>query len=715
MKFKTLLSILLLLLTITGIARPAKPGILTISQPDGSTFQAYIRGDEFARIKTTISGHAIIQEEDGWWCYAQFSEDGSRHSTGYRVGERMPGIIEATTLDIPYGKIHRIGEQLRSVAVSPRLLNTDNDTSEITEKHGLVILAQFSDFSFKYTRQDFVDLLTKEGFDNNGATGCAIEYFNAQFDGKIDFKFDVSEIITLGSRRAYYGSNDSNGNDKNPAQMIADACRLASESGIDFSIYDDDNNGEVDNIFVFFAGGDEAEGAGEDCIWSHAWFVYDGAGIDLILNEKRINRYACTAEISILGENTEVLAGIGTFCHEYSHTFGLPDFYDTDYEESGGWAAGMWLSTSPMDAGNMNNNNNTPPYLNAVERTLLGISEPVLIESNGTYRLEPIHYNGQVYRLDTDREDEYYLLECRSEEGWDKYIGGKGMLVYHIDRNGTAIRRWTTYNTVNVDPSHQYADLIEADSRKDNFLRPDEYYYSTSNIKSIFFPYGEVNSITPTTGLKFWSGKTCPIAITNICWDGDAILFNVIGLSGDGTPPVATGIKTEAFMDAAIIRFSSSNKSYEGEATVSWGRTDKEATITKVSPYEPGKYSITLEGLEPGNKTYSVKIWFENEIARGETKSTSFMTSKAAPVSWPYIYLGKAAVGNGTFDIGTELPLRVYNAGKAEAIEWSFNGKPIESTGDGYYEVTQGGTLKAFVYWEDGGVDVLEKHIDIAE
>ena len=105
--------------------------------------------DEFARIKTTISGHAIIQEEDGWWCYAQFSEDGSRHSTGYRVGERMPGIIEATTLDIPYGKIHRIGEQLRSVAVSPRLLNTDNDTSEITEKHGLVILAQFSDFSFK--------------------------------------------------------------------------------------------------------------------------------------------------------------------------------------------------------------------------------------------------------------------------------------------------------------------------------------------------------------------------------------------------------------------------------------------------------------------------------------------------------------------------------------------------------------------------------------
>ena len=122
-----------------------------------------------------------------------------------------------------------------------------------------------------------------------------------------------------------------------------------------------------------------------------------------------------------------------------------------------------------------------------------------------------------------------------------------------------------------------------------------------------------------------------------------------------------------------------------------------------------------MEGLEPGNKTYSVKIWFENEIARGETKSTSFMTSKAAPVSWPYIYLGKAAVGNGTFDIGTELPLRVYNAGKAEAIEWSFNGKPIESTGNGYYEVTQSGTLKAFVYWEDGGVDVLEKHIDIAE
>lgn len=714
MKFKILLSILVLLLTIASNARPAKPGILTLSQPDGSTFQAYIRGDEFARIKTTVSGHAIIQEEDGWWCYAQFSEDGSRHSSGYRVGEPIPGIIEATALQIPYDKIYDIGKISRSVALSPKLQNSDNESVEITEKHGIVILAEFSDVPFRYTRQDFVDLLTKEGFDNNGATGCAIEYFNAQFNGKIDFRFDVSEIVTLGSRRAYYGGNDTNGNDKNPAQMITDACELASESGIDFSIYDDDNDGEVDNVFVFFAGCDEAEGAGEDCIWSHAWFVQDGAGISLTLDGKKINRYACTAEISILNDKTEVLAGIGTFCHEYSHTFGLPDFYDTDYEENGGWAAGMWLSTSLMDGGNMNNNNNTPPYLNAVERTLLGISEPVVIESNGTYRLEPVHRNGQVYRLDTDREDEYYLLECRSEEGWDKYIGGKGMLVYHIDRNGTAIRRWTSYNTVNVDPSHQYADLIEADSRNDNFQTMRDYYYSTSNIRSIFFPYGEMNSITPSSGLKFWSGKSCPIAITNISWDGDAILFNVIGFSGDDTPPVATEIKTEAFMDAAIINFSSS-KPHEGEAIVSWGRTDKESTITTVTPYEPGKYSLTLEGLEPGNRTYSVNIWFENEIARGETRSTSFMTSKSAPVSWPYIYLGKAAAGKGTFESGTRLPLRVYNAGKAEAIEWRFNGKDITPAGDGYYEVTQSGTLTAHVYWEDGSLDILEKCIKLAE
>ena len=128
-----------------------------------------------------------------------------------------------------------------------------------------------------------------------------------------------------------------------------------------------------------------------------------------------------------------------------------------------------------MDGGNANNNGNTPPYYNAIERELLGLSQPVLMEKGNRYVLEPIHKNGGYYRLDTDRNAEYYLFECRSNEKWDKYIGGKGLLVYHIDKVGERIKKWVLSNDLNAVQTHQCADLIEADGRKDGFA--DEYEF----------------------------------------------------------------------------------------------------------------------------------------------------------------------------------------------------------------------------------------------
>jgi hypothetical protein len=64
MKHKTILTLLTILLSLTAIAVPARKGIIPLTQPDGTTFNAYFRGDEHVRIKTTTDGHAIIQNED---------------------------------------------------------------------------------------------------------------------------------------------------------------------------------------------------------------------------------------------------------------------------------------------------------------------------------------------------------------------------------------------------------------------------------------------------------------------------------------------------------------------------------------------------------------------------------------------------------------------------------------------------------------------------
>ena len=277
--------------TALSDAAPARRGPITLRQPDGYSFTAVLRGDEFGHILKTMDGCAIIQDEDGYYCYAVFDADGSRHSSGVRVGADTPGDVLAASRQIPYGQIAALAaanrmavQNLDEEPLTRRIMKaqgmmsddgtpltrSDGSLSNTIEKHGLVILAQFSDVPFTYTREDFIRMLTQSRYSVNGATGSALDYFNYQFGGAWEFSFNVSDIVTLSHNRAYYGGNDKDGNDMRPAQMVKDACGLA-DSMIDFSAYDDDGDGYVDNVFVFFAGGDEAEGAGDDHIWSHAW------------------------------------------------------------------------------------------------------------------------------------------------------------------------------------------------------------------------------------------------------------------------------------------------------------------------------------------------------------------------------------------------------------------------------------------------------------
>lgn len=746
MKRRLLIVIFAIISTFSAYSGPARKGIIYLQQPDKTSFPAILRGDEFMKIMTTAEGHAVVQDEDGWWCYARYDDRGRKSATEWHVGQGTPEHILSASRIIPYGTLQSNARMKRNTAcgnedapLMARVLkqqgtDTKGDTESPVIKHGIIILAQFKDVKFTYSREDFVSMLTQTGYSVNGATGSAKEYFDAQFNGTFEFGFDISGIVTLPATMASYGGNDSDDSDRAPAQMIIDACRLADPE-VDFSLYDDDKDGTVDNVFVFFAGGDEADGAGSDCIWSHAWYIYSGAGQEITHDGKRIDRYACTSELSRRYSGNsyrDVLAGIGTFCHEYFHTFGIPDMYDTDYEGSGGYSAGLWGWTSLMDAGNQNNYGNTPPYLNAIEREYLGISGPVIIEEDGGYTLDPIHRNGRYYRMNTDNEDEYYLLECRSEEGWDKYVGGSGMLVYHIDKSArstgysdsygrdmTAMQRWTYANEINCRPEHQCADLIEADMRQDSFTEADKGAFSASlkNIRGVFFPNGDIKSIEAagTPGFSFWSGQPAKASVTNIKKNGESISFNVIGYSEAEAPPSATEIRIEAFMDAAIISFES-DRAFEGEASLAWGRTGQEMDTLSVTPYEAGKYAATLEGLQPGNKTYTVEIFFEVSGLTGESASASFMTKKSPVVDWPFIYMnGVPKNSDGTLPKASKLPLRVYNAGDAAEIIWKFNDKVIRTGGDGYFTVTESGELKACIIWEDGSEETIMKEIIIGK
>lgn len=717
--YGTIITLFILLASATLHAGPVGESRAVYYQPDGTSFNVQVKGDEWLKIRTTEDGCAIVNDADGWWCYATYDINGNIHNTGYPVG-KAPSNIIAQARQIPYRTLLENAAKRRFVdtesglemleRIKQQAVQTKSGTPKI-QKRGLALLVQFSDVKFTFTKEDFVNLLNQKNYRN---TGSVKDYYEYQFGEGWEFDFDVSDIITVSYPLVHYGVNDKNNLDTRPCEMVAEACRLA-DAQIDFSKYDQDVDGWVDNVYVFYAGKSESENTSEThLIWPHQYYIYSGKDrISLTLDGKKIDRYACSSEIS----GTRSLTGIGSFCHEYGHTFGLKDLYDTDYDDDGGWAPGTWRTTSLMDGGNYNNNSATPPNFNCLEREMLGLSQAVMLEAGKSYTLEPIHKSGTFYRLNTEIKDEYYLFECRSNELWDKYIGGSGMLVYHIDKNlrtmiGTTSYNAWTQNKVNCLLEHQGVDLIEADGRSEAITSLNDLQKS---ISGIFFPTSRISSIG-TDGapqLKYWNGGSSNLAITGIKRSNFNIVFSVMDkLHVPGVPSV-TNVEFTTFPDAALITFESSDPSItDATAVLEWKRADEDTEYNVVYPTEisSGKYAYKIEGLTSGNVTYETYIRFETEGAVSASYKLPFMTKRKPSVDWPYIYIYDAAATRKT-----GLVLHTVNTKKAAEITWTYDGSAINLGADHKFYPSADGMLKAVITWMDGSCDIITKKLTVIE
>lgn len=722
MRYKIYILAALALLYLPCMAVPARRTQAVLRQPDGTTFTAILKGDEYQHIMLTPDGCALVQDADGWYSYAEFDADGGRRSSGIHAGRETAPV---SSRNVPYGMLAEKAAARRARMqtaagenLSRRLMakyGGPATRSDAPDRHGIVILAQFSDVKFRFTRDDFRNMLTASGYAVNGATGSAKEYFDGQFNGMYDFLFDVTDIVTLSGTRAYYGGNDRDGDDLRPEEMIIEACNLVDPE-VDFSIYDDDGDGEVDNVFVFFAGGSEAEYAGDDCIWPHAWALRDGAGRKLELDGKVINSYACASECTTSDNRVfDKMAPIGTFCHEFSHTLGLLDLYDTDYEENG-QSDGVWNSTSLMDGGCYNNHGNTPPCYNALERSMLGLAEPLPLPE-GRLTLKPLSEGGVAYILNSSNEGEYYLFECRARLGWDKYVGGAGLLVYHVDRSRNPVRGYAAEalwerNMVNVFSDHPCVDILEANAAADG-KRANRENSGNTYIADIYFPYSGVNSIAPdgSRRLEFWGADRPEVVINSIALDGSDVTMSVTRdvLS---LPPEVTDVVTDRFQSAVIVSFASSAASFSGFARVEYAESGKkDFSVVDVYAHEAGRYAFRLDGLKP-TTSYEARIHFTNGDTDGKSTTLRFMTMSMPSNARPYIALNNVERNDdGSFRVGCRLPLVVGGIKDCEGIRWFYNDREISAGADCYFTPTSSGELKADVVYSDGSHDLLAKTI----
>lgn len=543
----------------------------------------------------------------------------------------------------------------------------------------VVIPAQFSDKEFVCTPQEL-----------HAKLGETRTYFNEQFAGEKEFQIDLGPVVTLSRPMSYYGANYPDRKDVLLHEAVREAC-LLSDSQLEFS----------ENVVILFAGMSEADGASADHIWPQQAKLSD-YGKTLTLDGKTIDSYSVATELSSdNGENPRP-SGIGPLCHELAHGFGLYDLYDTDGDSSGGESKGLW-DTALMDRGSRNNSGNTPPHFNALDLDLLEIGKCDTL-TVGSYKLEPINKSKRYLKALTGTEGEYFLIECRENTGRDAYIGGSGMLIYHIDRSSnnagysdilgrelTAAERWSL-SQINNRPDRECARIITA--------IPD-----ASNAQEIFFPQPGHDSFGSDTSPAFraWDGSSFELALTEIKKNSDgSVSFEVIR-------PIEI-IHSEIFQDAMILQWqiSESFKSILGYE-IEW--TDGEQVWNESIDSSARSYTIT--GLRP-QKAYKFKLTLRASEQNQYSCGQNFITKYYRDDTYPYIYLNSTErKADGRFVLGSKIPLRVFNARGVHEVKWYFNNKPISAGKDGYYTVTSEGTLKAEISYRDGESEIIIKKIQL--
>lgn len=672
-----------LFVVLSAMAVPAKPGVWrTISLTDGTQVKVQLVGDEFMH---------YYQSEDG----TRYLYDAA--SATYQVYS-----------DSQFSNSRRKAVARRAKANNRRAVRRKANVTNIFQgtKKGLIILAQFTDSKFQsgHDRALYNKIANAENYTDNGFKGSVKDYFKAQSAGQFELDFDVVGICQLKNPCSYYGGNDAyTGDDLRAGEMVAEACQWAVTQGVDFSKYDWDGDGEVDQVFVLYAGKGEADGGAESTIWPHEFALSTSDyGKSLSFNGVIVDTYACSAELNGRGK----LDGIGTFCHEFSHCMGFPDLYDTSY--SGWFGMGDY---DLMSAGNYNGDSNCPAGYSAYEKHKCGwltYQDVTNIEEDlNVTGLKAISEGGGAYVLKNKaHEDEYYIIENRQKTGWDAYLPSDGVMITHVDYDAYI---WL-YNTPNAQDKYydENDNVYYNDHQRLTIFRAGRSA-SDDGVTSDLYPYNTNNSLT---------AESNPAAtLYNKNSDGTKYMhvdITDISVASDGT---------------ASLTFSKADRSSGGG-----GETDPDTPVTPSGPvllYESfdkcdgtGGNDDKWNGNIAGSSTIAAeydnqgwtstgKIYSGNECVRlGNSSTAGVITTPAFSVNGSAYLSFKAGGWNGTND-ATSLTLSVNNGTLSKTTvripKGSWNQFGVTITATGTVKVTFTADRKRFFLDE---VKVVDPTID---
>ena len=672
---KFLTTCLLACATLTGAyAAKAITTPFQVTLQDGTTVMAQIHGDEHFSFYITTSGELLIFENNTW---RMATEADKEHLT------KKQNAVKAR---------RKTNEKITATRPFPH----------VGTPKALVIMVDFSDQRFIYTKNDVDKLLNGTEYDTSKGYhgyGSAAQYFNDCSNGKFRPKFDIVGPYHLSKKSSVYGVGDDD-----MSSLIRDVCTVADQD-VDFSKYDSDNDGYVDLVYIVYAGysAQWGEAKNPNAIWPKAGFgnygSYDG---------KKIYRYGVNNELAFypavwkdmkVAEETfkPYLSGIGVFLHEMSHTMGLPDFYPTvDWSDITLYDNQSMEEWDLMDGGENTFYGFYPTPYTAWERELMGWTEKMdTLKNPANVTLTPLANGGKGLRVMNDNEatgNEYYILESITKKGWYAKMPGTGMLVTHINYDAPS---FSNFNGPNNTAGKPRITVIPA-----NGTIYSSYHYKVDVDPKYAMPQKEVNAnwegntypgtgnVTSLTNWKPFKG-TMSKDITNIVQksNGD-VTFAFMGgipvlsfankeMTSDGKTAISNTLNIQYPRTDGKTTYKSSNTAIatidaSGKVT---GIKDGTVTITATYTYDSGKskttatYKVTVKLPVPsitfasneikmdGKNTATNKVTIKNEWEDGKVTYKSSNTAVATVDSKGVI----TAKGNGTANITVTY---TYNNGK---------------------------------------------------